>query len=356
MEFRQVTTFLAIAEELHFGRAAARLHLAQSSVSQQLQRLEREIGVQLVARTSHDVRLTAAGMAFRIEAERLVEQAARAVRLARDVVAGRHGTINIGYNQIAGQWVLPATLLRLHEDYPNLVVHLWERLTGAQLEALAADELDVALVYGRPTARGLRSRHILDVPLVAAVPDGHPWAELDQARFAELASVPCVLPRRDRSPAVYDAVVSTAHRMDIDLCVVDEIDDPSAMGIVARTQQVIVFASGRAGTVRDAQRTRRDSHRRSDSHAGDARRVAHHRRRLSRSRPGSTRRRRQPGEGSLLAAAVASVVAAWQSSASEPDPRRITCTDSTRSLPPATYARCANSARQYPGCASTTPG
>jgi DNA-binding transcriptional LysR family regulator len=243
MEFRQVTTFLAIAEELHFGRAAARLHLAQSSVSQQLQRLEREIGVQLVARTSHDVRLTAAGMAFRIEAERLVEQAARAVRLARDVVAGRHGTINIGYNQIAGQWVLPATLLRLHEDYPNLVVHLWERLTGAQLEALAADELDVALVYGRPTARGLRSRHILDVPLVAAVPDGHPWAELDQARFAELASVPCVLPRRDRSPAVYDAVVSTAHRMDIDLCVVDEIDDPSAMGIVARTQQVIVFTS-----------------------------------------------------------------------------------------------------------------
>jgi DNA-binding transcriptional LysR family regulator len=243
VEFRQLTTFLAIAEELHFGRAAARLHLAQSSVSQQLQRLEREIGVRLVARTSHDVRLTAAGLAFRTEAERLVEQAARAAEVARDVVAGRHGTINIGYNQVAGQWVLPATLLRLHEDYPNLVVHLWERLTGALLEALATGELDVALVYGRPPAPRFRSRYILDLPLVAAAPDGHPWAGREQARFAELASVPCVLPRRDRSPAVYDAVVSTAARIGIDLCVVDEIDDPSAMGIVARTQQVIVFTS-----------------------------------------------------------------------------------------------------------------
>jgi DNA-binding transcriptional LysR family regulator len=238
-----LTTFLAIAEELHFGRAAQRLHLAQSSVSQQLQRLEREIGVRLVARTSHDVRLTAAGQAFRAEAERMVEQAARAAKLARDVAAGRHGTINIGYNEVAGQWVLPATLVRLHEDYPGLDVHLWERLTGAQLEGLGAGELDVGLVYGKPPAPRFRSRHILDVPMVAAAPDGHPWVGRERARFAELAGVPCVLPRRDRSPAVYDTVVSTAARLGVELCVVDEIDDPSAMGIVARTQQVLVFTS-----------------------------------------------------------------------------------------------------------------
>jgi DNA-binding transcriptional LysR family regulator len=243
VEFRQLTTFLAIAEELHFGRAAQRLHLAQSSVSQQLQRLEREIGVQLVARTSHDVRLTAAGRAFQSEAVRVVEQAARAAEVAREVAVGRHGIINIGFNQVAGQWVLPPTLMRLHADYPNLVVHLWEKLTGAQLTALQTGELDIALLYGRPTAARFRSRHILNVPMVLAVPDRHPWAKHERVAFAELAGVPCVLPRRELSPALYDTVVSTAAMMGVDLCLMDEVDDPAATAIVARTQQVVTFTS-----------------------------------------------------------------------------------------------------------------
>jgi DNA-binding transcriptional LysR family regulator len=173
MELRQLTIFLSVADELHFGRAATRLHLAQSSVSEQVQRLEREIGVPLLTRTSRSVKLTAAGEAFRTEARRLLQDAARAVRIARDAADPRSGTITIGYNPVAGQSVLPAVLTVMRDREPGLRVNLCELMTGPQLRALNADDIDVGLIYGRPP-KPLRSRHILDVPLMAAVSATHP--------------------------------------------------------------------------------------------------------------------------------------------------------------------------------------
>ncbi|MBW0117350.1 LysR family transcriptional regulator, partial [Pseudonocardia abyssalis] len=150
MEFRHLVSFLAISEELHFGRAAARLHLTQPSLSQQLKRLERTLGVQLVARSSHDVRLTPAGRAFEPEARAIVAQMAKATNSVRELAAGRTGTVNVGYNFPAGQHILPATLARMHADLPDVSVALAERRTGPQLAALAEGAIDVALVYGRP--------------------------------------------------------------------------------------------------------------------------------------------------------------------------------------------------------------
>src|SRR5437588_3546458 len=150
MEFRHLLSFLAIADELHFGRAAAKLHLTQPSLSQQLQRLERTLGVELVARTSHEVRLTQAGRAFEAQARTIVGQMQKAAQTAREAAAGRTGMINVGYNFPAGQHVLPVTLAKMAADYPKVTVALWEKRTGPQLAALAAGELDVALVYGHP--------------------------------------------------------------------------------------------------------------------------------------------------------------------------------------------------------------
>src|SRR6516165_9132597 len=96
MELRHITSFLVLAEELHFGRSAARLHISQPSLSLQLQQLERRIGVTLIARTSHSVRLTAAGEAFRKEAEPLLGQLDRAVDAARRAAAT--GRLRIGFN------------------------------------------------------------------------------------------------------------------------------------------------------------------------------------------------------------------------------------------------------------------
>ncbi|MBX6357866.1 MAG: LysR family transcriptional regulator [Micromonosporaceae bacterium] len=248
MELRYLVSFLAIAEELHFGRAAARLHLAQPSLSQQLQRLEREVGVELVSRTSHEVKLTPAGRAFEVEARRVLDQSRRAVRAAREAASGRAGTISIGFNFPAGQRVLQPTLVKLNADYPNISTNLWEARSGPQLMALSEGRLDVALVFAGPLAAQLRSQRVLTVPLVAVVGRGHPWAERRQVPFRELAQQCCVLFGREQSPAMHDAIVGAAERCGIRLNIADEVDDPGATGIVVATRQVVGFASAARAT------------------------------------------------------------------------------------------------------------
>jgi DNA-binding transcriptional LysR family regulator len=247
MEFRHLVSFLAIAQELHFGRAAARLHLAQSSLSQQLQRLERDVGVELVSRTPHEVKLTPAGRVFEREARRLIDQAAGAVRAARDAASGRLGSISVGFNFPAGQRVLQPTLRRLNADYPDLSIKLWEARSGPQLSALAAGKIDVALAFAGPLASRLRSQRVLTVPLVAIVGLEHPWARREQAPFSELAEQRCVLFRREQSPAMHDAIFAAADRSGIRLTIDDEIDDSAATGLVVTTRDVVGFASAVRG-------------------------------------------------------------------------------------------------------------
>jgi len=252
MEFRYLVSFLAIAEELHFGRAAARLHLAQPSLSQQLQRLEREIGVELVSRTSHEVRLTPAGMAFRLEAERIVGHAARAVEAAKAAAQGRSGTVNVGFNFPAGITVLPPTLARLAADHPKVLAQLWERRSGPQVEALMQDELDVGFVYGRPQPAQLESRELMTLPVVAVVAPQHPWARRESISMRELGERPCVLFRREQSPAMHDAITQAAARAGGCLTVAEEVDDPLATGVVVSARPLLGFCSAaraaRAGT------------------------------------------------------------------------------------------------------------
>ncbi|MEU6719398.1 LysR family transcriptional regulator [Nonomuraea sp. NPDC046802] len=243
MELRQLTVFLAIAEELHFGRAAERLHLAQSSVSERLRQLEREIGVQLIARNSHRVRLTPAGETFRDEARHVLDQAEHAKRAARETAAGTMDAISIGFNFAAGQMVLPKTLARLHAEYPRLKTTLWERLSGPQLVALKARELDVGLVFGRPPAAEFGSREMFEVPLVAIVRGSHPWAGRAAVPMGEVARQPCVMLRREHSPAMHDAITGAAARSGTPLNVVEEMDDSSATAITIQGGDLVAFAS-----------------------------------------------------------------------------------------------------------------
>lgn len=248
MEFRHLESFLAIADELHFGRAAARLHLAQPSLSQQLQRLERAVGAELVARTSHEVRLTAAGHVFREHAKLIIAQLEKAAHSAREAAAGRSGTVNVGYNFPAGQHVLPAVLARMTTEYPDVTVALWEKRTGPQLAALAAGELDVALVYGHPVSSRFRFRRLLRVPMVAVVGHGHAWAGRQEVPFAELAHQPCVLFAREQCPAMYDAILGAAEQSGIALNVSHMVDDPGATAIVVSVRPLVGFASATRGT------------------------------------------------------------------------------------------------------------
>jgi len=243
MELRHLRAFLAIADELHFGRAARRLHLAQPSLSQQLQRLERDVGVELVRRSSHEVRLTPAGEVFRGEARRLLDQADRAVAAAHAVASGRAGTLTIGFNFPAGQDVLPAALAVLNAEHPHVQTQLWERRTGPQVEGLLAGELDVGFVYGRPTSPQLSSTELMTVPVVAVVGERHPWAGRESVPIRMLDRQPCLLFRREQSPAMYDAIMGAVDRAGIKLTVTAEVDDPVATGVFVTARQVIGFAS-----------------------------------------------------------------------------------------------------------------
>jgi DNA-binding transcriptional LysR family regulator len=243
VEFRYLVSFLAIADELHFGRAAARLHLAQPSLSQQLQRLEREVGVRLVDRSSHAVRLTPAGVAFRAEAERIVGQAARAVEAAKAAARGRSGTVGVGFNFPAGLTVLPPTLARLAADHPKVQARLWERRSGPQIEALLQDELDVGFVYGRPREPRLDGRELAVLPVVAVVGPGHPLAGRGSVPVRELADEQCVLFRRAQSPALHDAITHAAARAGIELTVAEEVDDPIGTAVVVAARPLVGFAS-----------------------------------------------------------------------------------------------------------------
>jgi DNA-binding transcriptional LysR family regulator len=247
LELRHLVSFLAIAEELHFGRAAARLHLAQPSLSQQLRRLERDVGVELVSRTPHGVKLTPAGLVFEVKARQILEHTAHAVQAAREAASGRTGSISIGFNFPAGQRVLQPTLRRLNADFPHISTHLQEARSGPQLTALAEGKLDVALVFAGPLAPRLRARRILTVPLVAIVGTGHPWAQLGEVAFRELAGQRCLMFRREQSPAMHDAIFAAADSSGIRLDVDDEIDDSGATGLVVTTRDVIGFATAVRG-------------------------------------------------------------------------------------------------------------
>ncbi|PXY36182.1 LysR family transcriptional regulator [Prauserella flavalba] len=247
MELRHLISFLALAEELHFGRAAARLHLAQPSLSQHLRRLERSVGAELVARNSHEVRLTPAGHAFLDLARDIIAKVEQAGQAARAAAAGRAGTLRVGYNFPAGQRVLPAALAELDRRHPAIDVEMRELRTGPQLAALTEGRLDLAMVYGKPSSTSLHSRRLLRVPLVAVVGHQHRWAGRDRVPFSELAGEPCVLFRRAQSAAMYDTIVTAARASGIRLTIAEEVDDPGATAILAAVRPVVGFASAARG-------------------------------------------------------------------------------------------------------------
>ena len=243
MELRHLESFLVLAEELHFGRAAARLHISQPSLSQHLQRLERAVGVRLVDRGPHHVTLTEAGEAFRGRARRLLGELADAVTVARHIDAGQAGTVRVGFNYPAGRRVLPPTLNLLARKHPRVRTVLAEQRSGPQLAGLAGGELDVALVFGTPTDPYYASRTAFRTSLVAVVGAAHPLHGRVSLSFTELADHPCILFDRDLSPASHDALTGAAGRAGTELAVVDEVDDSTATGMVVAAGSVVGFAS-----------------------------------------------------------------------------------------------------------------
>jgi DNA-binding transcriptional LysR family regulator len=184
---------VAVAEELHFRRAAQRLHLAQPALSQQIRQLEHELGVPLFDRTRRRVALTEAGRAFLGEARRTLAAAEGAIRAARRAAAGEVGRLRVGYVDLATWQVFPAILRAYRERHPEVEVALVQLHREPQREALVRGDLDVGFFSLGKRDVGLVGERVALDPLVAALPAGHPLAARRRLQLPALAEEPWVL-------------------------------------------------------------------------------------------------------------------------------------------------------------------
>ena len=182
MELRQLRYFVTLAEELHFGRAAEREHIVQSALSQQVQRLERELGVRLLERSTHHVALTAAGVVFLVEARQILAHVDRAAQAARSAVAAgaplRVGIIDSSYDS------MPQILHEVQARYPGLVIHQVEASVPEQYQLLIDGRLDVGVGRAALAPPQIASLLFRQDPLGVLVPDGHRFAELEGVSVA----------------------------------------------------------------------------------------------------------------------------------------------------------------------------
>ncbi|MGU3494167.1 LysR family transcriptional regulator [Xanthobacteraceae bacterium A53D] len=185
-ELGQLRCFVAVAEELHFGRAAARLNLTQPPLSRQIQLLERGLEVRLLERTSRVVSLTRAGHNFLPEARRLLRLAEGAALAAKRTASGEAGSISLGFTAVSGYDFLPRLMKAFRTASPDIDLALHEMVSSDQFEALAGGRIDVGLVRPMFNRREFSSLCVVREPLMLAVSDEHAFARADDLSVADL--------------------------------------------------------------------------------------------------------------------------------------------------------------------------
>lgn len=236
MELRHLRYFVAVAEELHFGRAAERLHMAQQPLSRQIRNLESEIGVVLFHRTKRTVRLTEAGQAFWKEAQKTLEQAERAIAIAQQIDRGEAGHLQIGFTGPVLNSVLPMVIRQFKSRYPDIQLDLKRLSTEEQVLALHNQDVDVGLLHPPIDAPALVLEVIYREPLMAAIPDSHPLAQDATIPISVkvLAHEPFILFPREIGPHLYDSIISFCQSAGFSPTVIQEaFPQQTILGLVA---------------------------------------------------------------------------------------------------------------------------
>lgn len=176
----QLAGFVAVAEELHFGRAAERLHMTQPPLSRQIMLLEREVGVSLLDRTGRTVRVTPAGRVFLTEARRILRLAEETSLAVRRIPTGTAGTLVVGFTAVSVHGYVKSFLRRAAAQLPYVDLVLRELVTADQVEAIALGDIDLGFVRPPVTRAGLRSRVVQTERLLLAAPAADPLAQRAQ--------------------------------------------------------------------------------------------------------------------------------------------------------------------------------
>ena len=200
--------FVALAEELHFGRAAARLNMTQPPLTRQLQQLEHIIGTELMERSSRMVRLTTAGKAFLVDARAILRAAEEAMVTARRAALGEGGVITLGFIPATSYSLLPRLVSFLADEMPQVQFVLKEMVTANQAEALGTGGIDAGILRLPIDLRGLEAVTISHEPFVVAVPSGHALARPGVLAVTDLDRQPLIMYAPAESRYHHDLVSS----------------------------------------------------------------------------------------------------------------------------------------------------
>ncbi len=222
IELRHLRAFVALAEELHFGRAAARLGIAQPPLSQQIQRLETLLGIRLVERTSRRVQLTDAGQAFRTEAERVLVGMESAIASARRAGRGESGELRVAFAATVMFLSLPRIIREFRHQFPGVHLDLREMPTGTQLAALHAGAIDIGFVREPRPDPALEIETVMREPLRIAVNRTHPLAARATLAVKHLAEEPFVLFPADLAPGLHAQVMSLCRNAGFEPRIIEE--------------------------------------------------------------------------------------------------------------------------------------
>lgn len=186
LELRHLHYFLAVAEDLHFRKAAERLFISQPGLSRQIKEMEADIGVKLFIRDSRNVALTSAGVYLKEEIERNLKNLDHILQHARLLDQGKEGAIDLGYVGSAMNKLIPDLLVQFGEEFPKVVFSLTEMDNDQQIEGLLAGEIDLGFVRLDRVPQNLIKREILVEPFCLVLPEAHP---IDSQNFKSVAQL-----------------------------------------------------------------------------------------------------------------------------------------------------------------------
>jgi DNA-binding transcriptional LysR family regulator len=212
IELRHLRYFLAVAETLHFSKAAERLGIAQPPLSHQIRRLEQLIGHRLFDRTTRGVKLTLAGQLLADRARSTIEKVSDDLEQVRRLGRGEEGTLTVGFSGSVMFTALPVVMERYRRRYPKVELRLRELSTHAQIPALLEGTLDLAFLRDGDPAEGIRMTTWLKEPYVAVLPKAHPLARKRSLRVADLQDQPFIFFARRMGPLAFDRTMACCER------------------------------------------------------------------------------------------------------------------------------------------------
>jgi DNA-binding transcriptional LysR family regulator len=245
MELRQLHYFLAVAEELNFGRAAQRLNIAQPPLSRQIRQLEQELGVQLFHRTSRRVELTEVGNVFLEEARRILKQVEQSIQVTQRASQGEIGRLSVAFEGSSAYDIIPTALKTYRERFPDVELVVLSMTTEKQVEALHDDRIQVGFVV--PPLQGqvqdLFVEAVLQEPLVLALPEDHPLAAQSKVKVRSLANEAFIMGQRNSGCGLYDQVIAACRRAGFSPNVTQEVNEMQVLlGLVAADLGVAILS------------------------------------------------------------------------------------------------------------------